>query len=762
MIAALYFQGAAWLATQKPMIEARLSQELGFELSIDHLKIEFIPRLNIEAKGIRPKVVAGCSTVPLLKELSMIVDIPELLRRSLVIREVVLSEPRVRASFINHQLRLSTLGESPCELVPSPHTPNKDQEAPSSSGWTIEVQQIQIDGGRIIFNRAGGETILDDLDFVSGYHRNGDIFELASGKLSAKLNQESIVFSTEKGQLDPAGQIKITGAKLTGSWGTTELDANIGIIGEIVIKNFSSDNLDLKRAGGFLNSLGFNLPRLAGLSTFNMSGDYKPSTGINLSGSVILKNLSAAGVTLESAEIRDLTAAIKDASEYNASATLTVRTFKALTTTEGYSADSISWPISIKADPKLGTALTGTPEITGFAYRDEMTEVSKVNAVLNDFRGRLSPKGETEIKAVVDGSSVSLSHPHVSVESIQRIRSPITVLIPQKGYRIFGPIVVEGATGSLLDRKLSHISGSVDLEISDPKQVYTARGLKFRVENSPGEINGKFQMRRDNFDLNQIIMKIAGGTIRTDATARRSSELPFSGSIAAKDLDLTQLTPLIGKEIGEEFKAGKIGIFDLEIAGSRLDFQKSLVGKGVLRLVGGKLQRFELTSAIRSALNSTPLFNFDPSLSQNADWDERRQLDVSFVISDRSIQFSNLLVRRSGYDAMGKGKLGFDETIDARLKIVLMKQNAQQLGLGIPILQRVFGDIAKIEIPLIVTGDWGAPSVTVDLATLARDNSGVTLIQRALGEMGSIGSQAEQLITSPFRSKSTPTQTPQP
>jgi hypothetical protein len=83
-------------------------------------------------------------------------------------------------------------------------------------------------------------------------------------------------------------------------------------------------------------------------------------------------------------------------------------------------------------------------------------------------------------------------------------------------------------------------------------------------------------------------------------------------------------------------------------------------------------------------------------------------------------------------------------------------------GLGIPSLPGVMCRIGKVEIPLLLGKKLPSPSVSVDVTTFMKDNSGITLLGEAAQTTGGAVRDVFGVLTSPFRSDPTPGPVPTP
>lgn len=233
-------------------------------------------------------------------------------------------------------------------------------------------------------------------------------------------------------------------------------------------------------------------------------------------------------------------------------------------------------------------------------------------------------------------------------------------------------------------------------------------------------------------DLNLAFEKLTSGKFNIGATQAHTAINGGKLALTIKQAQfysgtLSGVVRAAASGIGADVKANAIDIeaFMIALSGkSRLEgktnlalnvnangssqaaWVNSLNGNGTLKVVDGALKGINIGSFLRNAKQG----NFFKSDTESTDFTD---LTATYTITNGVLDNKDLAMKSPALRVAGAGSANLpNKTINYRLTPTIAETSKGQGGKD---------QVAGLSIPLVITGPWSSPSVTPDLAGMAKD-----------------------------------------
>jgi uncharacterized protein involved in outer membrane biogenesis len=139
--------------------------------------------------------------------------------------------------------------------------------------------------------------------------------------------------------------------------------------------------------------------------------------------------------------------------------------------------------------------------------------------------------------------------------------------------------------------------------------------------------------------------------------------------------------------------------------------QRSLAGTVRFEVADGVIRNFPLVARVNQAVG----------LTEGDAKDTRFQLFAgTATIGGGRARTDDLVLKAGELGMTGAGVLGFDQSLDFRLRAVLSAAKTQQLTQRVGVVGRLTNDKGEVAVPVTVTGSTTAPKYSVDVASVAK------------------------------------------
>ncbi len=139
--------------------------------------------------------------------------------------------------------------------------------------------------------------------------------------------------------------------------------------------------------------------------------------------------------------------------------------------------------------------------------------------------------------------------------------------------------------------------------------------------------------------------------------------------------------------------------------------QRSLAGTAKFQLANGMIKNFPLLAAVNQALGITGGTSKDTKFES---------LSASATIGGGKARTNDLLLKAGELTMTGAGQMGFDQSLDVKLRTIVSAAKSQQLLARLGPLGRLRNAQGELAIPVTVTGTTTAPKYGVDVGTVAK------------------------------------------
>lgn len=570
---------------------------------------------------------------------------------------------------------------------------------------------------------------------------------VSKASITARLNEQLIEFFATGLHFDHQSKtILVDDASLTlgknriaikGSGNVTNSSFNITM--PTLLLDPTALNLLLTVSGTSKNSF----PTVAGVSG-NLQVTGSLLTQSSLSGSLKLVDIKYGAFDgLKSANFQNLKLSSSGTKITAAQADIAFDGLKLVTSEENYEAGAIDGHISVDPIGAKTVTARGKLNVTGFGFSDGKTTIKNTNAGLSSVEVVSDKNGSITATVEVIGSQFQLENDSVRVEAVKSLTAPLVITVPAgAGYTVSGPVSFTGAEITTLSRPLKDAHGSITILVSKAVKRFTNPKVSFTTGILAAQFKSDLEMLPDRYILHSFDTDLAGGSLRVDGTLERSQKRKFLANFSAENLDLATVSVLADPSstestVGTEPTVGTVEHLEAVISGEAAAFPDSVTGSGKIKISQpeGKKSRLNqmITGALRTVPNLGTLFGSDAAATN-----DRQTIAANFKFKAAGCQIEKATMNRDNYTMQATGTIGFDKSINARADVIMLQKSAAVLGLGIGPINRLFGQAAKIVIPIVIRGSISEPKVDVDLVQFLKNNSGIGLgedLIRGIGDM---------------------------
>jgi uncharacterized protein involved in outer membrane biogenesis len=139
--------------------------------------------------------------------------------------------------------------------------------------------------------------------------------------------------------------------------------------------------------------------------------------------------------------------------------------------------------------------------------------------------------------------------------------------------------------------------------------------------------------------------------------------------------------------------------------------QRSLAGTAKFQLANGMIKNFPLLAAVNQALGMTGGTSKDTKFES---------LSASATIGGGKARTNDLLLKAGELTMTGAGQMGFDQSLDLKLRTIVSAAKSQQLLTRLGPLGGLRNAQGELAIPVTVTGTTTAPKYGVDIGSVAK------------------------------------------
>lgn len=262
---------------------------------------------------------------------------------------------------------------------------------------------------------------------------------------------------------------------------------------------------------------------------------------------------------------------------------------------EYYAARKTTGKLQIFNLPDGGSEYAGQLTFTDFAFKDSSTNMSEVNANLEDISGKIDSAGNSIFKVALHANSIKLQDQDFQILSAEKVFAPLEINIPADGgYLVSGPVQVAGGELLTSDKRLSHTSGLVEMSLTGPKKRFVSSNLSTTVKKE--QILGRcdFEMEQTRYHLRSFGAKAFGGEIGATVSMGRKSEKKLELDVSASELSLDKVLRTVSSS-KTEVSGVQIKGLTAELTAEKGQVRQTLEGEGALAGVDRDGQTFHLT-----------------------------------------------------------------------------------------------------------------------------------------------------------------------
>ncbi|WP_376695553.1 AsmA family protein [Wenzhouxiangella sp. EGI_FJ10305] len=349
-------------------------------------------------------------------------------------------------------------------------------------------------------------------------------------------------------------------------------------------------------------------------------------------------------------------------------------------------------------------------ELTSFANR---TEIGELNVELSAEQAIAATIGET-VRATLPAARLTLNGQALNLDGEATI-----------GERIGGRLAVTGERldlTSLVPEGAQDDGGAGDGQGSEPDQDFSALDmfdLDFSLELGElvltegarlTEVTARSRLSGGELILDPLSARLFGGQFKGSARVDFNQQPPEV--VLSPRLSGIRVAELASLFTGQSPVDGQ-GEFTMDLRFSGFSPEQmlaSLDGSGDFAIADGVLQGVDLQALIEQELTTDNLGNIARTFGGETRF---RTLDGGLTIEDGVVELPNLNLAAAGYAATGQGRIDLGANrVDYVLALDLGEELTQQLP-------RALRRATNGRIPLGISGELTAPTVSVDLAALA-------------------------------------------
>lgn len=212
--------------------------------------------------------------------------------------------------------------------------------------------------------------------------------------------------------------------------------------------------------------------------------------------------------------------------------------------------------------------------------------------------------------------------------------------------------------------------------------------------------------------VNNLSFQLFGGHAKAQAGMTLDPAAPpFNGKVAVQGLQLGPALDALGPDqvsisgtAGMDFAMGGRGF-------SLPDLTKALEGVGHVTVKDGKIEGINL---IQESLSLLQIIGLSPD---NVKVTAFSTIETDLAIKEGIINIQRLLLDSHDFQATGEGTVGFDQTLNLKVKLNLSQALSQKLTGSSPAARLALAG-GRLNVPLLITGTAQAPSYGLDSKAL--------------------------------------------
>lgn len=347
-------------------------------------------------------------------------------------------------------------------------------------------------------------------------------------------------------------------------------------------------------------------------------------------------------------------------------------------------------------DDSLATP-QGGPTITTISDVEAKLEAVGGSLKAPEFKGKLGTTTVTgSAEAGLQGATL-----HLSSESIENADLPslfhLATLEPYPDLTISGKAPFELTTTIAPDLTTFVATGKASIE-----------HVKFGVL-ALDAMSATFHFEKGVFTLDPLTFTFYGGKQTGAVSVDMSQEVP-SYSIRSSLTGLDVNRALSATTTMKDFLQGTADL-TTNVTGSGSTapaIQRTLKGSVKFKVVNGSI-RMAILAAINQALGITEGTTKDTKF---------QSFSATAAIGGGKARTNDLQLRAGELSVLGGGTLGFDQSLDFKLRVLFTKAKSQELAGRVGLLGRLRNANGEIEAPLTIKGTTMAPKTSLDLGSV--------------------------------------------
>ena len=745
---AAWFYGDAIFEALRPQLLALLSRALDAEVAARDLKPSLYPELGFKLGGVRVYPHPSCGVVK-ADAVTLRMNLRALLAGRYEI--TLLSFEGLSAILKREGGGVSLVPEAGrrCDRAPAASPAAAAPPAAAASAAALNLRAFLVKHARVSIQEAGRETLVE----ISHLQGRGFIEPGHLGLQQAAVQGRIGSFPVRAVLAEAIwkageGSAALRGGRLEVGESTMAIEFDYGPAGvwNAAVRGEQVALATAAQLAAIIEGKRRVLP--SGTIDFDVRAQSGPGGAAQLEGqinarAIELKPWQLAGRSLELAQIRI---------RWDGAALLEARgnaVTEGFQITDGgirYQADEVKGPIAFKAAAK-GWSIESEQSVRGFGFDDGATKIENTDAVLQDIRAAVSPAGDVKVSVNLNGSAVRLRHPLVEVLSARRVEAPIKVDVPARGgYRVEGPVSIKDGAVNLAGRELRALTGTVPILVSAPLRKFSAQNVHGMCRGVELKLDGQFVMEPHQYVCAPLELRLgAAGMIRSEGSISRRAERRFSGLVTAASVQSADMWACFARE-GASPLAGLFREVNGQITGTMTAPLDALKGSGRFVFSEGRIKGFYLPDALGRALSAVPVLG-GRGASKGVDDLARDAITSAEVrIADRRAVFSKISHRRKEFTVNGEISVGFDGTLSGAARAVFLRETLGVLGGPFGALGRWVASGGSVAIPFDVKGTVTAPEVAVDVASLTKRLSGLSLVESMVRGTVDLGKGAVQSL----------------
>ncbi|MEY4704581.1 MAG: AsmA family [Nitrospirota bacterium] len=268
---------------------------------------------------------------------------------------------------------------------------------------------------------------------------------------------------------------------------------------------------------------------------------------------------------------------------------------------------------------------------------------------------------------------------------------------------------------SVLNVKGTVVGGRANINLTSPTintaDVPLALSLKKPVDIKGLQI--AVELKGQEARVNNLSFQLFGGHTKAQAGITLDPAAPpFSGKVIVQGLQLGPALDALGSDqvaisgtAGMDFTMGGRG-FSLQ------DLTKALESVGHVAVRDGKIEGVNL---IQEALSRLQVVGLSPD---NVTATVFSTIETDLAVKAGIINVQRLLIDSHDFQATGEGIIGFDQTVNLKVKLNLSQALSQKIAGSSPAVRLALVG-GRLSVPLLITGTVRAPLYGVDSKALA-------------------------------------------